>query len=139
MKYSFLFQTSAISPLYLIIPLSIVFCGMVLFIGLFWKYFHKEVNQPSFLQFQFLRWKRTNNGQCVFIKQLRKQSKIIFFKQFFPNNTQLDIFQNITQIRLLKETLKTITRYQLQFFHLTVRWKFLQLWKIIRLISLWSV
>jgi len=53
--------TSSISPLYLIIPLSIVFCGMGLFFGLCWKYFHKEVDQPSFLQFQFLRWKRTNN------------------------------------------------------------------------------
>ena len=75
------------------------------------------------------------------LNNCKKNEKFTFsiLLENFPNKTHLHIFQNITQIRLFKETLKTITRYQLQHFHLTMRWKFLQLWKIIRLISPWSV
>ena len=62
---SYLKQTSSFSTLYLIIPVSIIFCGLLLFIGIYWKYFYKNVGRPSILQFEFLGWKRTNNGKYI--------------------------------------------------------------------------
>ena len=61
-------QTSSLSPLYFVIPVSVIFCMAVSFFGVYLKYYHKQLRQPSFFQFQFLRWKRTNNGQYNFIK-----------------------------------------------------------------------
>ena len=76
---SYLKQTSSFSTLYLIIPVSIIFCGLLLFIGIYWKYFYKNVGRPSILQFEFLGWKRTNNGKYIIsIKRGFNFSKLIF-------------------------------------------------------------